>query len=385
MGVAAWLRRELKGERTVSQLVELAGGLNTVAFKGRLQIERIVDNNRQVVFESDLEESKGKEVDLRSGDVLKVYQVVRDRRMVRITGAVQREGEFGFTPGMTVKDLVALSGGTKYYAYLKEAELTRLHVSDAGPKVEKRNVDLEKAIAGDPLANPPLQEDDQVFVRAVPEWRMYSQVAILGEFLFPGTYTVRKGEKLSSLIERAGGFSEKAYPRGAVFTRESVRELQQKRLMESIDRLERDLLARGSVGLSAAASPEELKAKGRLVVHGRHRPILLIYDRGRVFALDNRCPHMGFPLERGSIEDGILTCHWHHARFDPGLSPPWNPGCGNLYRLRADFVTSRFGYCARDIDHHPGRGRHRRLSYLPGVQLSTGRNGATLTESVCHQ
>jgi nitrite reductase/ring-hydroxylating ferredoxin subunit len=65
-----------------------------------------------------------------------------------------------------------------------------------------------------------------------------------------------------------------------------------------------------------AGSLEELKAKGRLVVRGGHRPILVIYDRGRVFALDNRCPHMGFPLERGSVEDGILTCHWHHARFD---------------------------------------------------------------------
>ena len=65
-----------------------------------------------------------------------------------------------------------------------------------------------------------------------------------------------------------------------------------------------------------AGSLAELKIKGRLVVHGGHRPILVIYDRGRVFALDNRCPHMGFPLERGSVEDGILTCHWHHARFD---------------------------------------------------------------------
>jgi len=65
-----------------------------------------------------------------------------------------------------------------------------------------------------------------------------------------------------------------------------------------------------------AGSLEELKAKGRLVVHGGHRPILVICDRGRVFALDNRCPHMGFPLERGSVTDGILTCHWHHARFD---------------------------------------------------------------------
>jgi nitrite reductase/ring-hydroxylating ferredoxin subunit len=64
------------------------------------------------------------------------------------------------------------------------------------------------------------------------------------------------------------------------------------------------------------ASLEDLKARGRLVVHGAHRPILVVHDRGRIFALDNRCPHMGFPLDRGSIDDGILTCHWHHARFD---------------------------------------------------------------------
>ena len=71
-----------------------------------------------------------------------------------------------------------------------------------------------------------------------------------------------------------------------------------------------------NTNLALAGSLEELKAKGRLVVHGAHRPILVVYDRGRVFALDNRCPHMGFPLDRGSVEDGILTCHWHHARFD---------------------------------------------------------------------
>jgi nitrite reductase/ring-hydroxylating ferredoxin subunit len=60
----------------------------------------------------------------------------------------------------------------------------------------------------------------------------------------------------------------------------------------------------------------ELRAKGRIVLHGRHSPIVVVYDGGRVFALDNRCPHTGFPLDRGSVEDGILTCHWHHARFD---------------------------------------------------------------------
>jgi nitrite reductase/ring-hydroxylating ferredoxin subunit len=65
-----------------------------------------------------------------------------------------------------------------------------------------------------------------------------------------------------------------------------------------------------------ACSLEESKDKGRLVVHGRHRPVLLVYEDGGVFALDNRCPHMGFPLERGSVEDGILTCHWHHPRVE---------------------------------------------------------------------
>ncbi len=60
----------------------------------------------------------------------------------------------------------------------------------------------------------------------------------------------------------------------------------------------------------------ELKDKGRMVVRGGRSPILVLYHQGKVYALDNRCPHLGFPLDRGSFEDGILTCHWHHARFD---------------------------------------------------------------------
>ncbi len=65
-----------------------------------------------------------------------------------------------------------------------------------------------------------------------------------------------------------------------------------------------------------ACTLEELKAKGKMVVGGGRCPLLVIYDEGEVHALDNRCPHLGFPLHRGSVEDGILTCHWHHARFD---------------------------------------------------------------------
>jgi len=74
-----------------------------------------------------------------------------------------------------------------------------------------------------------------------------------------------------------------------------------------------------------AGSLDDLKAKGRLVLHGNHAPLLVVCDGGRVFAIDNRCPHMGFPLERGSVEDGILTCHWHHARFDLASGCTFDP------------------------------------------------------------
>ena len=65
-----------------------------------------------------------------------------------------------------------------------------------------------------------------------------------------------------------------------------------------------------------AGSLDEIKLKGRTVVSSGPVPIVVFYSEGDLHAVDNRCPHMGFPLHRGTVEDGILTCHWHHARFD---------------------------------------------------------------------
>ena len=68
--------------------------------------------------------------------------------------------------------------------------------------------------------------------------------------------------------------------------------------------------------LVRAASLSELRATGRLVVSAGGHALCLFADGDDVYAVDNRCPHMGFPLNRGTVADGILTCHWHHARFD---------------------------------------------------------------------
>jgi nitrite reductase/ring-hydroxylating ferredoxin subunit len=69
-------------------------------------------------------------------------------------------------------------------------------------------------------------------------------------------------------------------------------------------------------GFFRAASLEDLRTQKMLVVSGADRPVLLCWSEGRPFALDNRCPHMGFPLSKGTLESGVLTCHWHHAQFD---------------------------------------------------------------------
>ncbi len=250
---------ELKGKTTISQLIGMAGGLNDVAFKGRVQIERIIDNSRQIVFESDLQKIRDKDIAVQAGDVVKIFQVVKDERIVRLAGAVQREGEYGFSPAITVRDLISMAGGLKYYAYDKEAELTRIHITNEGPITEKIMVNLKKALAGDPDSNLHLQENDYLFVRAIPEWRLYQTVVIRGEVRFPGTYTIKRGERLSSLIERAGGFTDKAFLKGSIFTRKRIEALQQKQIEEMIDRLERELMSAGTVRVATAASSKEAR------------------------------------------------------------------------------------------------------------------------------
>ena len=68
--------------------------------------------------------------------------------------------------------------------------------------------------------------------------------------------------------------------------------------------------------LVRVATVAEVEGHGCIVVHVKGHSIALILEKGQVYAMDSRCPHMGFPLQRGTVQDGVLTCHWHHARFD---------------------------------------------------------------------
>ena len=72
----------------------------------------------------------------------------------------------------------------------------------------------------------------------------------------------------------------------------------------------------GSNGMVPVASLHEVRARGVVVTQAGDRSVAVFAAGDEIHAVDNRCPHMGFPLDRGSVKDGILTCHWHEARFE---------------------------------------------------------------------
>ena len=248
---------ELKEEATVREVVDLAGGLNDIAFKGRLQIERIIENKYGTVYDANIEDIKSSDINIQPGDLIKIFSVVQDRKIVRLVGAVQREGEYGVHTGVTVKELISMAGGLQYFAYTDEAEITRIIVTQQGPETTKILINLKKALEDDPQNNIMLQETDYLIVKSVPEWELYRTVTVEGEVKFPGIYTIKKGETLSSLIKRAGGFTDQSYLKGTVFTRESVRELQQKQIEESLDRLEQQMISQSARTIETALTAAE--------------------------------------------------------------------------------------------------------------------------------
>ena len=111
--------------------------------------------------------------------------------------------------------------------------------------------------------------------------------------------------------------------------------------------------------LVRAASLAELRASGRLVVHLDRHTLCLFADGDQVYAVDNRCPHMGFPLHRGTLCDGILTCHWHHARFDLSTGGTFDQWADDLRRfpveVRGDDVLVDFSPLEDMVGHQRRR------------------------------
>jgi protein involved in polysaccharide export with SLBB domain len=163
------------------------------------------------------------------------------QKTIRITGPVRYPGEYPMPASRQLSDAIFVAGGLKDSASLYHAEVARYTTDENGiGKTNILNVNLADAMAGN--RNLALQSRDRILIKSIPDFAKTSTVELRGEVRYPGEYTFRDGETLKQVIERAGGLTDNAFPRGAVFTRAKLRQLEAQRLREAEERLQGDLL-----------------------------------------------------------------------------------------------------------------------------------------------
>ncbi len=163
-----------------------------------------------------------------------------DAPMVTIEGQVLRPGAYPMSEGMTVAGLVNMAGGFTRSAFRDEAGLSSYVVQD-GQKVlvTHGTVAVEKALDGDKSADVALKPGDVVSIEQLAGWQdIGSSVTISGEVEHAGGYAIQTGERLSSVLKRAGGFREDAYPPAAVLERGQVRLLAEQARQQMIQQIE---------------------------------------------------------------------------------------------------------------------------------------------------
>ena len=161
--------------------------------------------------------------------------------VVRVAGAVRFPGTYPMPENGTLKNLLDAAGGLKENALLLEGEITRYSTSEQGTG-QTRVLTFNPADVLNGQANIALQGRDRILIKGVPDFAKPRSVTLAGEVLYPGEYTFRDGETLKDVLVRAGGLTNNAFPKGAVFTRQKLRQLEAQRLQEAEERLQGDLL-----------------------------------------------------------------------------------------------------------------------------------------------
>lgn len=261
----------------ISEVITSLEELKSMADQHYVLIRRETEPTRRIEFVSvDLVqalEQKGSDADalLQPRDQIFVFdlEIGRDRLLepllrelrlqstrnapsaeVSIGGRVNAPGQYPLEPGMRVSDLIRAGGSLSEAAYGGKAELTR-NATDGGEarQTELIEIDLGRALAGDPQEDIELQSFDYLVIKELPLWGAQEYVEVDGEVRFPGRYPIQRGETLRSVVERAGGITELAFSEGSVFARESLKERERSQVEELTKRLQTDL---AQVSLMAA-------------------------------------------------------------------------------------------------------------------------------------
>ena len=240
---------ELSGSlNTVRQLVEKADGLLGDAFTGRAVLYRERENLTKEVLPVDIEgilKGTSPDIALQKNDILYIPSIhdLQDMGKVTISGEVNKPGSYTYADHMSLEDLVITAGGLKESASLVRVDVSRRIRDPKGttePDMIGQNFSfgLKDGFVVDGEAGFELQPYDQVFVRRSPSYNEQVSVTVDGEVLYRGEYTLStKSERLSSLIQRAGGVSRYAYVRGAKLRR--VANEEELRRMEDVVKMVR--------------------------------------------------------------------------------------------------------------------------------------------------
>ena len=268
------------------------------------------------------------------------YEV--DTPKVTIHGEVLRPGTYPLSKGMTAAELVRMAGGFKRDALLDTADLTSYDV-EGGNRVAGKlaTIHIGAAVARtEPNADSPLKPGDILTIHQITGWKEIGQsVTIEGQVRFPGSYGFQEGERLSSVLRRAGGMRDTAYPEGAVLIREQVRDLEEKSRQELIRQIETNSAAArlgpavgagdtgGTLQLikaqqeQAVAQLKSHPATGRMIIHisadidsWANTPADIELRRGDVLTVPKR---PGFVLVTGQVYNATALT------FAPGKTAAW--------------------------------------------------------------
>lgn len=211
---------EIGEKTTLLQVIQKAEGLHQNAFLGRALLMRYTESYTREAQSINLQELlEGKDtLVLQADDVVHVYFIdeLQEAQKVQIEGAVQSGGEYTFYTGMTLQDLIAQAGGLTDAAASNNIEVARrirsLEATEETAEIFSFQIDAQLA-GGNDFA---LEPYDYVIVRRAPGYQSQHTVLIEGEVTYPGTYVIQsKSEKLSALIQRAGGVTTLADLNGA--------------------------------------------------------------------------------------------------------------------------------------------------------------------------
>jgi polysaccharide biosynthesis/export protein len=272
------IRREAPTDRRVSVVsADLAAALKAPGSRADVEL---LPRDRITVF--DLASGRDRIIQPLLEELRAQSSADRPSEVVHVEGKVRIPGDYPLEPGMTVADLIRAGGGFADEAYRGRAELARYRVENGVTRRTRiMDLDLAQGAQGDPAGNIVLEPFDDLSVKEVSSWDERATVMLMGEVRFPGSYPIRKGETLKSVISRAGGLTEFASPEGSVFTREEIKVREQEQIDLLVTRTQTDLTAQAlqpttalqagagaalAMGQSLLAQLRAAKPVGRLVI-----------------------------------------------------------------------------------------------------------------------